>query len=286
MRVAFNGLGLMGEPMARNLLRAGHELAVWNRSPGKAAALVAAGARLAATPREAAENAEVVFAMVSDDEASRSVWLGEDGALSGAAAGAVLVECSTLSLEWVRELLRLARERGLDLLDSPVTGSTDAAAAGSLGLLVGGEPGTLVRARPALEAVSGRITHLGPSGSGAAMKLVNNLNVAVQALALAESLAFAERAGLPRDTVIELLSTGSVASPIVKGKGPLMASRDYSVRFALKWMHKDLVYALAAANEHGSAMPVVAAARETYRLARNRGHGDEDFAAVIELLRD
>jgi 3-hydroxyisobutyrate dehydrogenase len=284
--VTMLGLGVMGAGMAHNLLKAGFPLTVYNRTLAKAEPLAARGAQVAATPREAAAHAAIIIAMVGDDEASRAIWLGDAGALAGAAPDAVLIECSTLSPAWVRELAGRATARGLGFLDAPVTGSKDAAEAGELRLFVGGDAPVIERARPALEAISQRITHLGPNGAGAIMKLVNNLMSAVQTLALAEGLALAERAGLDMQQVVPLIINGSPGSPIVKGKAARMAARDYGdTQFALKWMHKDATYALRAADECGAALPTVAVAREVYQLARNHGFGDADFSAVIEALR-
>lgn len=284
--VTMLGLGVMGAGMAHNLLKAGFPLTVYNRTAAKAEPLAARGAQVAATPREAAAHAAIIIAMVGDDEASRAIWLGDDGALAGVASEAVLIECSTLTPAWVRELAGLATARGLAFLDAPVTGSKDAAEAGELRLFVGGDAPAIERARPALEAISQRITHLGPNGAGAMMKLVNNLMSAVQTLVLAEGLALAERAGLDMQQVVPLIINGSPGSPIVKGKAARMAAHDYGdTQFALKWMHKDATYALRAADEVGALLPSVAIAREVYQLARNQGFGDADFSAVIEALR-
>jgi 3-hydroxyisobutyrate dehydrogenase len=283
---ALLGLGTMGAGMAHNLLKAGFPLAVYNRTRAKAEPFAAQGARVADTPRDAAQGADVVASMVGDDDASRAIWLGAAGALAGAAAGAVLVECSTLSIGWVRELAGLAAARDLAFLDAPVAGSKDAAAAGELRLMVGGDAAALEQARPALEAISQRIFHFGPTGSGALMKLVNNLMGAVQAAALAEGLALAERGGLDMEQVVPFIINGAPGSPIVKGKAARMVARDYGdTQFALKWMHKDTTYALRAADELGAPMPTLAAAREVYRLARNLGLDEADFAAVVEALR-
>lgn len=285
MRVTVLGLGIMGGGMAANLLRAGHTLTVYNRTASRAGGLVKDGARLAETPRDAAEGADVIISMVGDDAASRAVWLGTAGALAGA-DGAVLVECSTLSPGWVRELAELAAQRDLAFLDAPVTGSKEAAEGGTLKLLVGGDATALERAREALDAVSSEIVHLGPSGSGATFKLINNLMGCVQIAALAEGLALAERAGLDMQRTVDLLLAGAPASPMVKGKAPRMLARDYDdTHFALRWMHKDATYALDAAAEHGAIMPTLAAARELYQLAHQQGYGEHDFAAVIEPLR-
>jgi 3-hydroxyisobutyrate dehydrogenase len=284
--VALLGLGVMGTGMGQNLLKAGFPLIVYNRTRVKAAPLAALGARIADTPKEAASNAQVVLSMVGDDTASRAIWLGEDGALAGAQPGAIAIECSTLSLEWVRELTSLAVRRNLAFLDSPVTGSKDAAEAGELRLLVGGDAAVLEQARPVLEAVSRRLDLFGPNGSGALAKLINNLMGAVQVVVLAEGLALAERAGLDMEQVLSLIINGAPGSPIVKGKAARMANSDYDdTQFALRWMHKDATYALRAADEFGAPMPTLAAAREIYRMARNLGLDEADFAAVIEALR-
>ncbi len=284
-RIALIGLGLMGSGMARNLLKAGYALTVHNRTLEKARPFESEGARVATTPRAAAQDADLVISIVADDSASRVVWLGEDGALAGAKAGAILVESSTLTSAWVRELAALAAERGCAFLDAPVRGGNKDAAAGNLNFLVGGDESTLDRARPVLEAMSRRIDYLGPTGSGATMKLINNMLVAVQVAALAEGLTLAERAGLDMEQVVTLLINGAPGSPIVKGKAAPIAARDYHTAFALRWMHKDLTYALEEGVSHDAPLPTVAAAREIYRLAIAQGRGDDDFSAVAEVLR-
>ena len=283
-RVALLGLGIMGSGMAHNLVRAGFELMVYNRSREKTQPLAEAGAQVATTPREAAQAADVVIGMVADDAASRALWLGDDGALASIQPGAVVIESSTLTTTWVRELAELVQARGCEFLDAPVTGSKPVAESGELGFLVGGEAETLERARPVLEAMGRRISHLGPAGSGATMKLINNLLGGVQIAVLAEGLRLAEQAGLNMEHVLPLLINGAPGSPIVKGKAARIVARDYSTHFALRLMHKDLTYALDEAARLTVPLPTVAAAREVYRLAMARGHGDEDFCAVGEAL--
>jgi 3-hydroxyisobutyrate dehydrogenase len=285
LKVAMLGLGIMGNGMARNLLKAGFPLTVYNRTRAKAEPLAALGARVAASPREAAADADIVIAMVGDDHASRAVWLDDGGALAVAPAKAVLVECSTLSLEWVRELAERCAALGLDFLDAPVTGSKDAAESGDLKLMVGGAAAALERARPALEAISAQIIHFGPSGAGALIKLINNLMAATQVAVLAEGLNLAQQGGLDLALVVPFLSNAAPGSPVVKGKAQLMAARNYDAQFALKWMHKDATYALRAAAEFGVPMPTLAAAREVYQIAKGLGYGDHDFAAVFEAFR-
>ncbi|HYN89629.1 MAG TPA: NAD(P)-dependent oxidoreductase [Ardenticatenaceae bacterium] len=284
-RVALIGLGLMGAGMGHNLLRAGVPLTVYNRTREKAAPLEEAGARVAATPREAAEGADVVLSMVADDDASRAVWLGTDGALRGVRHGGLLVEHSTLSTAWVRELAELAGARGCGFLDAPVLGSKPQAEGGELVFLVGGEAAALERARPLFEAMGRRTDHMGPAGSGATMKLINNLMGGVQIAVLAEGLVLAERAGLDLQKVLFVLLNGAPGSPSVKNPAAAIAGRDYETLFALRWMHKDLSYALEEAVHQVVPLPTVAAARESYRLAMARGLGDDDFSAVAEALR-
>lgn len=284
-RVALLGLGVMGSGMARNLLRAGYPLTVYNRTRERAKPLEEAGAKAASTPREASEGADVVISIVADDAASRAVWLGENGAMAAVGAGAVLIECSTLSTAWVAELAEIARAKGCQFLDAPVTGSKPQAEAGELTFLVGGDALVLDRVLPVLKSMGQTIHHLGPTGSGATMKLVNNLLVGVQAAALAEALHLAESAGLDSSQVLDVLSAGAVGSGVMRMKGPKMLSRDYDTQFALRWMHKDLTYALDEAAGRVAPLPLVAVAREMYRMALARGLGDQDFAAIIEVVR-
>jgi 3-hydroxyisobutyrate dehydrogenase len=286
-QIALLGTGIMGAGIGQNVLKKGYALRVYNRTADKAQPLVDAGATLAASPREAAQGADVVISMIGDDNASRAMWTGDDGALAGVAAGTVLVECSTLTPDWVRELAELAAAKGCSLLDSPVTGSKPAAEAGELGLLIGGDQATLEKVRPVLEAFSNRIMYFGPVGSGETMKLINNLLGAVQVASISEALLLAERTGLDMQQVTTMLINGAPASPIVKTKIDRIIARDYDeTHFALRWMFKDASYGLHIAEGLGQPMPVLAAARAIYERAVERGFGDSDFAAVAEGVRD
>ncbi len=284
-RVALIGLGLMGSGMARRLLGAGFPLAVYNRNRERSAPLAAEGAQVAATPREAAARADVVLSMVADDAASRGVWLGDDGALAGAARGSVLVESSTLSVGWIEELFREAAARGCELLDAPVTGSKPHAASGELLFLVGGSAAALEKARPALAAMSRAILHVGTSGRGALLKLVNNFMCGVQAASLAEALALIERSGLDRGKSLELLTSGAPGSPLVRTLAGRMTAQDYAPNFLLRLMAKDLTYALGEGRRHGMSLSTVASALEVVNQAVAAGHGEEDFSALVEPLR-
>ena len=280
------GLGIMGSGIAHNILKAGYPLTVYNRTKEKAASLIEAGAQWTATPALATQHAEVVISMVGDDVASRAVWLGESGAFATMPAHAVAVECSTLSLDWIREWHAATAAHNLKSIESPVTGSKLAADSGTLTLLVGGAADVLAKVRPILATFGNNIVHFGPATSGTLYKLINNLQGAIQLLALGEGLVMAERASLNMDTVLEAVMSGAAASPMVKGKAARIIDRDYEdVHFAIRWMYKDLTYALRAADELGVPTPLIAAAREVYKMAMQLGLGDLDIAAISEVTR-
>lgn len=284
--VALLGLGLMGSGMAQRLLSAGFPLTVYNRSAEKATALVADGARLASSPRDAAEHADIIISMVADDHASRSLWFGEHGALAGLTTGALLIESSTVTPSWIAELATAAKAKGGDVLDAPVTGSRTHAAAGELNFLVGGSDAALERARGVLGAMGRSVVHVGPTGSGALLKLINNFMCGVQAASLAEALTLIERAGLNRETAAQMLANGAPGSPLVKTLLPRMTSRDYAPNFHLSLMRKDLAYAIDEAERHGVHLSSAQSARGAFERAVVAGHGLEDFSAVIEPLRN
>ena len=244
-RIAILGLGIMGSGMAANWLAKGFGVTVYNRTRSKAEALSVKGGRIADTPRAAADGADIVFAMVSDDAVSRSVWTGADGALAGLKAGAIAIESSTLTPSWVRELAELAKAKGADFLDAPVGGSKAAAADGKLVFFIGGEGAVLEKARAALEAVSARINHVGGISAGATWKLINNMMAGSHLAILSEGLALAVKAGIDPVLAVELIKIGPTASPIVLGKIPRMSARHYDdPDFMLKLMQKDFAYAL------------------------------------------
>jgi 3-hydroxyisobutyrate dehydrogenase len=275
----------MGSGMAHRLLGAGFEVTVYNRSAARAEALGAAGAKVAATPRQAAENADVVIAMLADDPASRQTWMGENGALAGARKGAVLVDSSTLSPVWVAELAAAAHERGCAFLDAPVTGSKPQAEKGELLFLVGGDAAALDSIRQVLAPMSRGVVYLGPIGSGALMKLINNFLCGVQAASIAEAIAVIERSGLDRAQALEVLNNGAPGSPLVRTLGGRMTARDYRTNFAVDLMAKDLTYAIEEAARHGVELGAAAAALRAFKRASAEGHGSEDMSTVVEPLR-
>lgn len=284
-RVAFCGLGIMGGGMARRLLAQGFPLTVYNRDPEKSAALKAGGAQVAATPAEAAAQVEITFSMVADDSASRSIWLGENGALAKANKDSVLVESSTLSLAWVKELASAAAARGCELLDAPVTGSKTHAGAGELLFLVGGSAAALEKARPAFTAMGRAVNYLGPTGSGALLKLINNFVCGVQVASLAQALALIERGGLNCEKALEVLKAGAPGSPIFRLLAERMTARDYTPNFLLRLMAKDLRYAVAEGEQHSLHLTTASAALDLFNRAIAAGLGDKDMSAVFEEFR-
>ncbi|MDP9175058.1 MAG: NAD(P)-dependent oxidoreductase [Planctomycetota bacterium] len=284
-RVAFLGLGIMGSGMARRLLAAGFPVIAYNRNPDKSAAIAKEGAKSAQSPREAAAQADVIVSMLADDVAARAIWQGDQGALVGAAKGSTLIECSTASVSWVRELAAAAKAQGCEFLDAPVTGSKTQAAAGELNFLVGGAEPALARVRPILDAMGRSITLLGPTGSGAMVKLINNFVCGVQAVSLAEALAMIERTGLDREKALGVLVNGAPGSPMVKALSTRMASRDYTPNFLLRLMTKDLAYAIKEGAAAGIELTSAKAAHQAYTRAIEKGEGEKDLAAVIEQYR-
>ena len=284
--VTLIGLGSMGTGIAQCILKAGFDLMVYNRTAAKAQALASLGASVATSSLAAVENADMVICMVADDFASRQVWLGEAGALRGMRLDAILIECSTLSYAWIRELAGLAEQRGLKFLDAPVNGGPGIAASSELKTMVGGEAEVLEQARPVLESFTSQIHHMGPNGTGAMMKLAHNMMSGVQMVALAESMNMAERAGLNLEQVVAILTGSGPASPLVKRNAPLMASHSYGEpNFLLRHIRKDVSYALRLAEEFDAPLMTAQAAREVYRTAGKLGYDDTDFSAVFEALR-
>lgn len=284
-RVALLGLGTMGSGMAANLLKAGFALTVYNRTPAKAETLAAAGARVAETPAEAAKDASIVIGMLADDAASREVWIARNGALEGVKPGAILIESSTASPAWIAELAGLAAQSGAEFLDAPVTGSRAQAAAGQLTFLVGGGEQALAAAAPVLKAMSKEIVHLGPQGSGAKMKLINNFLCGVQVASLAEGLTWIERSGLDVHKALAILNAGAPASPLLAAISDRMVNRNYQVNFLLKLMAKDMLYAEKEAETCHVDLKTANVARNIFEEAIRKGFGEQDMASVIESLR-
>lgn len=284
MKLGFLGLGAMGGPMAKNLIEAGHDLAVWNRTSGRDEALVEAGARRAQSPADAARDVQAVVLMLADAEAVREVLFGEGGAVEGLPEGATVIDMSTIGAIDSVANARALDELGYNMLDTPVSGSVPGAEAGTLAIMVGGEEGILEACRPVLEAMGDRIFYLGPSGSGSRMKLVLNLVAAANLAILAEGLALGEVAGIPAETAVEVLMAGAAASKMCEIKGPKIAAGLHEPQFKLLHMVKDLYYALALGREIEKGLPITGLVSQIYTAAL-REHGEEDISAVSEVGR-
>jgi 3-hydroxyisobutyrate dehydrogenase len=286
--VTFIGLGRMGSGMAGRLLAAGHRLRIYNRTPSRAASLVERGASIHSSPKEASEGADAIIAMVADDAVSRSVWSGEEGVFAGhMPAGTLVIECSTLSHDWVLELASEAQRRSLRYIDCPVTGLPDMAAAGDLTLLVGAAAADLDSARAVLGAFSKQIIHFGGTGAGTAYKLMINLQGAIQIAAVAEGMVIAERAGLNLQTVADAIASGQAASPQVVRNARRMVVEDHdtNVLFTPQLRLKDVDYALRLARKLGIDARFGALAAAAYKQLCELGHADSNESKIIEVAR-
>ena len=281
-RVAFLGLGIMGSRMARNLRRAGFDVVVWNRTRARAEQL---GEPIADSPRAAAEGAGVLITMVVDAPEVEAVLFGDDGAADGLAAGALVVDMSTIAPSAVKAIAERLAQRGIGFVDAPVTGSAPRAEDGTLTIMAGGSDEDFRRARPLFEAMGELIVHCGPSGHGAMVKLLNNALAAINAAALAEAIDVAETYGLDTDRMIEVMSAGSAKSTMLDLKARPMIDRDYQPLFKLAHMLKDVRHCLREAEALGERFQLAADAEALYAAADAAGRGEEDFAAVAEAVR-
>jgi 3-hydroxyisobutyrate dehydrogenase len=285
-KIAFLGLGAMGARMVPHLIKGGHDVTVWNRSPGPVAAAAALGAKSAPSPREAAEGADFVLTMVTDNAASQAVWTAPDsGALEGLGKDAIAIEISTISEYWVKNLATAVERRGARLLDAPVVGSLPQAESAQLILLAGGTAEAFDAARPVLDCIAGTVHHVGPQGQGIAMKLAANTLLAIQLAAIAETLTVLEKSGIAPTQAMEFIGGFPVMSPAGKGFGGLMVAGDFAPRFTAALLAKDLRYALADASEHEARTPMLAAARNVFDGLCSMGFGDENVSAVIKAFR-
>ncbi|HEY8449229.1 MAG TPA: NAD(P)-dependent oxidoreductase, partial [Bacillota bacterium] len=283
-RIGFIGLGLMGQGMARNLLKAGYPLTVWNRTASKQEPLVAAGAQAAANPREVAERSDVVITIVSDTPDVEQVILGEGGVIEGARPGLVVIDMSTISPAATRAIAARLAARGADMLDAPVSGGTEGAAQGTLSIMVGGRREVFERCRPILETMGKRITYIGDHGAGQMTKLVNQILVVGHALAMSEALVFAAKAGLDLERVLEAVSAGAAGSWMLSYRGPQILRGDFSPGFTIDLQQKDVRLALEAADQLGVPLPATALVRQFYNTLQARGYGGEGNHALVRAL--
>lgn len=279
-RIAVLGTGEMGARMARNLLAAGHEVTVFNRTRARAAPLADAGARVAPTAREAAAGAGLVMAMVADDTAARAMWTGDAGALAGMDFDAVAVESSTTSVAWVRELAALAAERDLAFIDAPVVGTLPQAEARALVHLVGGPDDAVARALPVLAAMSAAQHHVGPLGQGMALKLAVNGLYAVQVAAMAELLGVLDNAGVDEHRAADVMGDLAVMSPALRAATVGMVARSFAPQFPVRLVAKDMRLLQALAADAGGGAPVSARAGGVYADAEATGEGDRNITVI------
>jgi 3-hydroxyisobutyrate dehydrogenase-like beta-hydroxyacid dehydrogenase len=284
--LGFVGLGAMGSRLAGRLLDAGHTVTGYNRTPGKARALEAAGLKVAASPRRAAEGAAAVFSMVTDDAALRAVALGPDGIVAGLEREAVYVEMSTASPAVAREIADAVAARGAAMLDAPVSGSTISVERGEASIVVGGDAAALERVAPYLAIMGpGGLTHVGALGVAKTMKIATNLGLAVQILAFSEAVLLAEKAGIARATAVEALLKSVVASPMIRYRGPfVLGTMPRDAWFSVPMMQKDLQLALDQGHASGVTLPTTALAQQWLSMARGVGLGARDFATVFDVL--
>jgi len=283
--VGLIGLGLMGHPMGANLLKAGHELTVWNRTASRGDDLVALGAKRAATPRELAAASEVVITIVSDPLALESVLWGESGVFAGLRRGSVIIESSTVNPGLEKRAASAAASLGSEFLEAPVTGGTWGAEKGELVFMVGGEASTLKRVEPVLGAMGKRWFHLGPVGAGQKVKLAMNLLLDVQVEAFAEALALVTRAGVPGQSLYEVMQSSMGRSGVLDLKGANMLKGEYKPSFPLRLMHKDLGLALDLGNQLGVPLPAAAASREVLNAVKGAMTEDVDFSALATFWK-
>ncbi|WP_299195211.1 NAD(P)-dependent oxidoreductase [uncultured Litoreibacter sp.] len=285
-KVSFLGLGVMGYPMAGHLVKAGHEVTVYNRTTAKAEAWASEhGGAFARTPREAAEGAEFVMACVGNDDDLRSVCLGDDGALAGMAAGTVFVDHTTVSAEVTRELYAASDAKQVSFVDAPVSGGQAGAENGQLGVMCGGDEGAYARAEPIIDAYAKACKRLGESGAGQLTKMVNQICIAGLVQGLSEGLHFAEKAGLDGKAVVEVISQGAAGSWQMSNRYETMVDGEFNHGFAVDWMRKDLGICLDTADENGASLPVTALVDQFYKDVQKQGGGRWDTSSLIERLR-
>ncbi len=285
-KVSFLGLGVMGYPMAGHLVKAGHEVTVYNRTTAKAEAWASEhGGAFARTPREAAEGAEFVMACVGNDDDLRSVCLGDDGALAGMAAGTVFVDHTTVSAKVTRELYAASDVKQVSFVDAPVSGGQAGAENGQLGVMCGGDEGAYARAEPIIDAYAKACKRLGESGAGQLTKMVNQICIAGLVQGLSEGLHFAEKAGLDGKAVVEVISQGAAGSWQMSNRYETMVDGQFNHGFAVDWMRKDLGICLDTADENGASLPVTALVDQFYKDVQKQGGGRWDTSSLIERLR-
>ena len=284
--IGFIGLGIMGQPMALNLLKAGYKLTVYNRTAAKAVPLQEAGAKVASTPAEAARDADFVFIIVSDSAAVEGVVTGKDGLLETLRPGAIVVDSSTISPVVSRRMACLAAGKGASWLDSPVTGSKHGAEKGELTFMIGGDRAALDQALPVLQVLGKKHIYCGAHGAGLAAKLAQNVIQSTMVEIFCEGFVLATKAGVKPEVMLEIIQSSMARATLTDFKAPFIFKGDFTPFFPLKWMHKDLTLAMETAYAQNIPLPTASAVKEVYGSAKAQGKGDLDYAAVFTFLEE
>lgn len=284
-KLGFIGLGIMGDPMARKLLQAGHEVALWSKTASKAASAAAAGnGHVCANPAEVASRSECVFYCVGDSAMSHEVALGAGGLIEGAPAGSIIADCSTISPAESRALHQAFAARGVHFLDAPCTGSKPGAEGGTLTFMVGGDQSVFERAKPWFEAMGKFFYYCGGAGMGLEAKLTQNLILANIMEALSEGMVLATKAGVAPELMLDILNNSAARSGLMSFKAPYILDRNFTTNFSTKWMHKDISMALDSGKANGVPLPITAVTQQMFQAAIAQGYGEADFCSTIQVL--
>jgi 3-hydroxyisobutyrate dehydrogenase-like beta-hydroxyacid dehydrogenase len=281
--IGFIGLGLMGKPMAGNLLKAGFPVVVWNRTESRADELVGAGAKLGASPRDTALQADVLITIVSDPAAVETILWGDEGALGGLRRGATMIDSSTISPDLARRVAAACAEKGVDYLDAPVTGGDWGAKKGELVFMIGGKEDVFERVKPVFEVLGKKFFQVGPNGAGQTVKLAMNLILALEVEALAEALALATKGGVAGEKLVEVMQSSMARAGVLDVKAPSILKNEFPASFPLRLMHKDIRLALELAGKMGVTLPAASAAYATYSAVKESSKDDPDYAAVARF---
>ncbi len=285
--IGFIGIGLMGKHMARHLLEAGHPLTIWNRSREKADDLLAAGAKWAESPKMVATASDVVITMVTDSAASEAVSCGTDGILEGAHDGLILIDMGSIAPEMSRSIAGRAKEKGVAMLDAPVTGNPKVAEAGKLGIMIGGPEKTYKTCLPIFETLAAKIVYVGEeNGTGTTLKLINNLILGVAIEAVSEAMVLAAKVSIDPRKVIEITSVGGARTGAMETRGERMIRGDFAPGFSTNNMYKDLTSVMKLADEAGVSLPATSTSWDILRAAKSRGDGDLDSCCVLRILEE
>ena len=285
-KVGFIGLGIMGKPMARNLIRAGYDVVVHNRSPGPVEELSGEGAEAAGGPKEVAQNSDIVITMLPDSPQVREVVAGENGVLEGINEGALIVDMSTISPVVSQELAAEAKKKGASMIDAPVSGGDVGAIEGTLSIMVGGDEKDFERARPLFDVMGGTVNHVGPAGAGQVTKAANQIVVALTIEAVSEALVLGSKGGVAPEKILDVLSGGLAGNKVMEVKREKFLSHTFDPGFRIELHHKDLGIALAAGREYGVALPITALVDQMLLSLRRKGFGREDHSALLRVIED